>query len=100
MINQILYFKKIKEILDFLNREHDDLFFAVLDREPGHQWNIMCQDFDFYMYDKDYRDSIEAIKIGYPEIVIIFLYLKIGKVSIENLKSYKAWEQKNLILVK
>lgn len=100
MINQMLYSKKIKEILDFLNREHGDLFFAVLEREPCHWWNIFCQDFDFYMYDKDYKDSIEAIRVGYPEITIIFAYLKIDKVSIENLKSYKAWEQKNLILVK
>lgn len=100
-MNPLTQAKQILQIVDFLNKEHGKgLFFAVLDREPGHWWNIFCQDFDFYMHDLDFPDSKEAIRTYYPDITIIFAYLKIGEVSIEELNKYEVWRKRKILLIK
>lgn len=101
-MNPLLQIKNVKEIINFLNQQHGNLFYAIVERNCGNPlWQIVCQDFDFYMHDRDFRDSMEAIRAKYRKLKFVCCYMvALDNVSVEKLTQRKAWVGKQIIMIK
>jgi len=93
--------KSIKEIIDWLNSEFPDKFYAILERGEGtNWWMIMCNDYELYTKDEDFRLCREAIREGYADLKVVFCYLRIVNDVKKELRESARWKDTQFVLVK
>lgn len=94
--------KAIKEIVDFLNSEYPNNFYAFLElNESNPYWCIVCMDFDLYMSDENMSLCKQAVYEKFPEIRLIFCYMvKLFPVEARALEKYDRWKNRKLIFIK